>query len=36
MFWFGDQPRPMMVAGAALLMASGLYIWWRERLRAVD
>ena len=36
MFWFGDQPRPMMVAGAALLMASGLYIWWRERLRAVE
>lgn len=32
--WFGDAPRPMMIAGAALLMASGLYIWWRERLRA--
>lgn len=32
--WFGDAPRPMMIAGAALLMASGIYIWWRERLRA--
>lgn len=32
--WFGDPLRPLMLAGAALLVASGLYIWWRERVRA--
>jgi len=30
-FWFGDTLRPTMLAGTALLVASGMYIWWRER-----
>jgi len=30
-FWFGDALRPSMVLGTALLIASGIYIWWRER-----
>lgn len=29
--WFGDTLRPTMLAGTALLIASGTYIWWRER-----
>lgn len=28
--WFGDPLQPSMIAGAAILIASGLYIWWRE------
>ncbi|MGE3292341.1 MAG: DMT family transporter [Geminicoccaceae bacterium] len=31
---WGDVPAPRMLAGAALIMASGLYIVWRERKRA--
>lgn len=27
---FGDPLHPAMVAGTAILVASGLYIWWRE------
>lgn len=29
-YWFGDPLAPTMVAGTAILMASGLYVWWRE------
>jgi drug/metabolite transporter (DMT)-like permease len=29
-FWFGDPLAPTMIAGTVLLVASGLYIWWRE------
>jgi drug/metabolite transporter (DMT)-like permease len=29
-YWFGDPLAPTMVAGTVLLVASGLYIWWRE------
>lgn len=32
--WFGDVLRPVMLAGTVLIVGSGLYIWWRERLRA--
>lgn len=28
---FGDLPRTTVWAGAVLVVASGLYIWWRER-----
>jgi drug/metabolite transporter (DMT)-like permease len=30
---FGDQPAPIMFAGMALVVASGLYILWRETVR---
>lgn len=26
----GDPMRPLMIVGTAILVASGLYIWWRE------
>lgn len=29
-YWFGDPLAPTMVAGTLLLVASGLYVWWRE------
>ena len=29
----GDPLRPSLIAGAALLVASGIYIWWRENRR---
>jgi len=31
--WFGDTLRPTMVAGTTLLIMSGVYIWWRERIK---
>ena len=31
---FGDPLRPVTVLGTAILVASGLYIWWRENLRS--
>lgn len=31
---FGDLPDGITVAGAAIVVASGLYTWWRERVRA--
>ncbi|RIX98002.1 DMT family transporter [Aureimonas flava] len=31
---FGDPLHPATVAGTAVLVASGLYIWWRENRRA--
>lgn len=30
---FGDRPTPLLFAGMALVVASGLYILWRERVR---
>ncbi|KTQ95785.1 membrane protein [Aureimonas ureilytica] len=33
---FGDPLRPAMVAGTALLVASGVYIWWRENRRRLE
>jgi drug/metabolite transporter (DMT)-like permease len=30
LYWFGDPLAPTMIAGTILLIASGLYIWWRE------
>jgi len=35
-FWFGDTLRPTMLAGTALLIASGMYIWWRERTLGIQ
>lgn len=35
-FWFEDPIRLSMVIGTALLVASGIYIWWRERTRTVQ
>ena len=31
---FGDPLRPTMIVGTAILVASGVYIWWRERLKS--
>lgn len=31
---FGDLPDLWTVVGAAIIVASGLYVWWRERVRA--
>ena len=31
---FGDWPKPMTLAGAALVAATGLYTLWREGRRA--
>ncbi|MCL6609604.1 MAG: DMT family transporter [Geminicoccaceae bacterium] len=30
---FGDRPTPLLFVGMALVVASGLYILWRERVR---
>lgn len=35
-FWFGDTLRPAMLAGTTLLIASGMYIWWRERTLGIQ
>ena len=31
---FGDLPDGATVIGAAIVVASGLYTWWRERVRS--
>jgi S-adenosylmethionine uptake transporter len=31
---FGNRPSPWVIAGSAVIIASGLYILWRETLRA--
>ena len=31
---FGDRPTPLLFVGMALVVASGLYILWRERVRS--
>jgi S-adenosylmethionine uptake transporter len=31
---FGDVPDVFMLAGAAVIIAAGLYIFWREQVRA--
>ena len=33
---FGDVPDAMMVTGAAIIVLSGLYAFYRERIRARD
>jgi len=30
---FGDVPDLFMLAGAAIIVAAGLYIFWREQVR---
>ena len=32
--WFGDPMRWTTLVGTAILVASGLYIWWRENRSA--
>lgn len=29
-FWFGDEIRATTLIGTAILVSSGIYIWWRE------
>ena len=31
---FGELPDAATVAGATIVVGSGLYVWWRERVRA--
>ncbi len=31
---FGDWPDQWTIAGSAIIIASGIYVWWRERVRA--
>jgi drug/metabolite transporter (DMT)-like permease len=31
---FGTLPDRWTLAGAAIIILSGLYVWWRERARA--
>ena len=31
---FGDLPDAMTVLGTSIVVASVLYVWWRERVRA--
>lgn len=31
--WFGDRMVPAAMLGTVLLVGSGIYIWWRERVR---
>ena len=31
---FGDLPDTVPVLGASIVVASGLYTWWRERVRS--
>ena len=31
---FGEIPDAVTMAGASIVVASGLYVWWRERVRA--
>jgi hypothetical protein len=30
---FGDVPNLLTLAGAAIIIAAGLYIFWREQMR---
>jgi len=31
---FGERPDALMLLGTAIVIASGLYTFWRERIRA--
>lgn len=33
---FGEVPDSMTMLGASVVVGSGLYVWWRERVRAGD
>jgi drug/metabolite transporter (DMT)-like permease len=34
LIWFGNWPQPTTWVGSAIIVATGLYVWHRERLRA--
>jgi drug/metabolite transporter (DMT)-like permease len=29
--FFGDKPAPTALAGAAVIIGAGLFLWWRSR-----
>jgi len=33
---FGDVPDALTLTGAGVVLASGLYVWWRERVKKGD
>jgi drug/metabolite transporter (DMT)-like permease len=34
--WFGEVPQPIVLLGAAIIIASGLFVIWRERRLGLD
>jgi drug/metabolite transporter (DMT)-like permease len=34
--WFGEVPAPIVVAGAAIVIGSGLFVIWREHQLGLD